>query len=184
MMVILSGCWQSDYTKLVKRELKKGVRQDSLVLGIYFGKTRDEFYGKCFDLNRDSLVTEGPNGATVQYLFTDSTVHDQPVPMRLLFIPQFDENDIINEMNFEFSYVAWAPWNDQFHSDKLILKVQQLLMEWYKGNAFVMAEINGQETPVKVDGNRRMIVYIKDAQNVVVKVQDILHPKYRHSISK
>jgi len=181
--IVVSGCFQSDYTRLVKAELAKGIRMDSVLMGIRLGDTREEFYGKCFDLNKQQLVTAGPNGATVQYLFTDSLFHDEPAALRLLFIPAFDKDDIIMEMNLEFSYSAWAPWNEQYQSDKLKEKVLQFIMHWYKGNEFVIAKIQGSDVPVKVDGNRRMLVYIKDEQNVVVKVQDILHPKYKHSIT-
>lgn len=179
----LSGCFQSDYTKLVKAELDKGIRVDSLLLGINFGDTRDEFYGKCFDLNKQQLITQGPGGATVQYLFKDSLVHEAPTDLRLLFIPVFDQSDVIIEMNLEFSYSAWAPWNEQYQSDKLKEKVLKLIQRWYKGNEFITAEIDNNKVPVKLDGNRRMLVYLKDTQNVVIKVQDILHPRYRHSIS-
>jgi len=183
LTIMVSGCFQSDYTKLVKSELAKGVRMDSVVFGINLGDTRDEFYGKCFDLNKQRLVTAGPNGATVQYLFTDSLVHDTLTAMRMLFIPAFDKDDVIMEMNLEFSYPAWAPWNEQYHSDKLKERVLKLLMHWYKGNEFLVVNINGNDTPIKLDGNRRMIVYIKDEQNVVIKIQDIMHPNYRHSIT-
>jgi hypothetical protein len=183
LATLITSCIQSDYTKLVKSELEKGIRKDSLLLGINLGDSRDDFYGKCFDLNHDSLVTQGPSGATVQYLFKDELVHDTLTNMRLLFIPVFDDQDKIIEMNLEFSYPAWAPWNENYHSDKLKSRVLELLMMWYKGNEFVTATINKTDIPVKVDGNRRMLVYIKDAQNVVVKIQDIMHPKFEHSIT-
>ncbi len=179
---LLSGCFQSDYTKLVKSELANGIRIDSLVFGINFGDTRNEYFGKCFDLNKQKLVTQGPYGGTVEYRFTDSLFHDQPTDMKMLFIPAFDKDDIIIEMNLEFSYPGWAPWNEQYQSDKLKERVLKMLSYNYKGNAFVTVTINGNEYPIKLDGNRRMIVYIKDEQNVVVKIQDILHPKYKHSI--
>lgn len=180
--LMFSGCFQSDYTKLVKSELAKGIRVDSLVFGINFGDTRNVYFGKCFDLNKQKLVTQGPYGGTVEYRFTDSLFHDQPTAMKMLFIPAFDKDDIIIEMNLEFSYPGWAPWNEQYQSDKLKEIVVKMLAYNYKGNDFVSATINEKKYPIKLDGNRRMIVYIKDEQNVVVKIQDILHPKYKHSI--
>lgn len=178
---IAQGCIKSEYTKLVETELARGVRVDSLLFGINLGDSRDDFYGKCFDLNKQKLVTEGPNGATVQYLFTDSLVHPVPKSMMLLFIPAFDDQDKIIEMNLEFSYIGWSPWNKDLSSDKLKEKVVELLKRWYKGNDFITIEIDNVPVPTKLDGNRRMLVYIKDEQNVVVKIHDILHPRYRHS---
>ena len=184
LSLLVSGCFQSDYTKLVKSELAKGIRMDSLVFGINFGDTNDEYFGKCFDLNKQHLVTNGPNSGTVQYFFSGSLVNDKPTTIRMVFIPVFDKDNKIIEMNLEFSYPSWAPWTEEYQSDKLKEKVLQLLMLRYKGNEFVRATINGKEYPIKLDGNRRMVVYIKDEQNVVVKIQDILHPKYQHSITK
>lgn len=179
---VLCGCFQSDYTKLVKSELAKEIRQDSLLFGIRFGDTRNDFYGKCFDLNKQKIVTQGPGNSSVQYLFTDSSIHNNPTPIRLLFYPSFDKNDVIAQMNFEFSYPGWALWNNEFHADSMKVKTMELLMIWYKGNEFVTADVNNTKMPVKLDGNRRLLVYVKDAQSVVVEAQDILHPNFKHSI--
>jgi hypothetical protein len=183
MVFGLIGCFQSDYSKMVRSEIEKGVREDSLLLSINFGDTRNEFYGKCFDLNKKRLVTQGPANTSVQYLFDDSIVHKNPTQLRLLFFPEYDDKDRIAEMNMEFSYPGWAPWNKALQSDSLKIKTMQLLMHWYKGNEFVTANVNDAPMSVKVDGNRRVLVYIKDAQSVSVKVQDIFHPKYKHSIN-
>ncbi len=180
--IVCTACFQSDYTKMVKGELEKGVRKDSLLFSIKFGDTRNEFYGKCFDLNKQRLVTQGPGNTSVQYLFTDSAVHKKPTEMRLLFYPLYDEKEAIIEMDMELSYPGWAPWNRALQSDSLKVKAMQLLMRWYNGNEFVTANVNDQPMSVKVDGNRRVLVYVKDAQSVAIKVQDILHPKFKHSI--
>jgi len=179
---ILSGCLQSDYTKLVKSELAKGIRQDSILLGVRFGDTQNDYFGKCFDLNSKKLVTQGPSGIMVQYLFTDSVVHKEPTQMKLLFEPSFDEARKITDMEFEISYLGWAPWNEQLQSDMLEDKVMKLLLSWYGGNDFITIKLNDADTPVKLDGNRRIMVRIKDAQSVLVKVEDILHPKFKHSV--
>src|SRR5687768_8716741 len=183
IFALLTGCFQSDYTKMVKSELGKGVRNDSLLLTIRFGDTRNDFYGKCFDLNRKHLVTQGPANTSVQYLFYDSVVHKNPTQLRLLFFPEYDEKESIAEMNMELSYPGWAPWNRALQSDSLKDKAKQLLMHWYGGNEFVTADVNEAPMDVKVDGNRRVLLYVKDAQTVSVKLQDILHPKFKHSIN-
>ena len=179
--ILFSGCFQSDYTKLVKSELARGIRVDSILLGINLGDTQDEFFGKCFDLNKNQLITQGPSGLSVQYRFADSLVHNTPTPIRMLFSPSFDDKKMIASMELEFTYAAWAPWNQHLQSDSLKIKVMDLLMLWYGGNEFVTAKVNEKEIPVKLDCNRRLLVHIKDTQSVVVSVQDILHPKFMHS---
>ena len=166
---------------MVLEESARGIRQDSILLGINFGDSRNDFYGKCFDLNKEQLVSQGPSNSSVQYLFTDSLVHEKPQEIRLLFFPTFDKNDKIAEMNLELSYMAWAPWNEGLQSDSLKGKVMDLLVTWYGGNNFVLARVHGEEIPVKVDGNRRILIFLKDRQSVTVKIQDIQHPKFKHS---
>jgi hypothetical protein len=166
----------------VKAELAKGERKDSLLFNVKFGNSKDEFFGRCFDLNRQQLVTEGPGNSSVQYLFKDSLVHEKATSIRLLFMPSYDETDKIKEMNMEFSYTAWAPWNRQYQSDSLKNKVMKLLMKWYKGNEFITAKVGEEEVPVKLDGNRRILVIIRNEQHVLVKVQDILHPSFKHKL--
>jgi hypothetical protein len=165
---------------LVKSELAKGVRNDSLLFGIRFGDTRNECYGKCFDLNRQQLVTAGA-GNNVEFIFSDSLFHKKPTNLSLLFYPSFDQNERISNMKLQFSYRAWAPWNRDLQSDSLIGKTEKILMNWYGGNSFIMAEVGDQRVSVKLDGNRRILLYIFDMQNVSVEVQDILNPVFKHS---
>lgn len=169
---------ESDYTKMVKAELAKGIRQDSLLLGISFGNTREEFYGKCFDLNRQKLVTQGV-GFSVQYMIKDS-LQQPPRNISMLFYPTFDTLDIIKGMDIEFRYPGWNPNIRELQSDSLENHVKKLLLKWYKGNDFVTAHFDKKDTPVKVDANRRIILFVEDEQRILVHVQDLLHPDYRH----
>jgi enediyne biosynthesis protein E4 len=180
--VLFYGC-QSDYTKLVKEELAKGVRKDSVLLGIKLGDSRYDFYGRCYDLNKKQLIIDG-GGGFVQYLFTDSLVHQKPEPMKLLFHPNFDKKNNLAEMFMEFSYVGWSPAVARYQSDSLKEKVMDMLVKWYGGNEFVQAKVDSVELPVKVDGNRRIVIYHKDAQAILVKVQDLLHPIFMHSFTR
>lgn len=180
---LLVSCFQSDYTKLVKSELAKGVREDSILLGIQFGDTREMFFKKCMELNKRKLATQGPSGLRVQYIFTDSSIHKVPTEIKLLFSPNFDDKNIISEINLEFSYTGWAPWNRHLQADSLEPKLLKILDFWYGGNKFIIVDVGDSKIPVKLDANRRLMLKKLDTQTVLVKVQDILHPLFRHSIS-
>jgi len=54
-------------------------------------------------------------------------------------------------------------------------KIMKLLMVWY-GEQICDRRRRGYKVPVKLDGNRRVLVYREDPQNVIVRIQDILHP--------
>lgn len=178
--IVLSGCFQSDYTRLVRSELAKGIRNDSLLLGIRFGDTRDEFFGKCLDLNAQKIVTAGA-GNNVEFFFVDSLFHNKPAKLSLLFYPSFDQNEKIVNLKMEFSYPGWAPWNRDMQSDSLLPKTEKILTKWYGGNHFIRANVMGQKIPVKLDGNRRILLYIRDMRCVSVEVQDILNPNFKHN---
>lgn len=175
--VLMIAC-DSDYTKMVKTELSKGERQDSLLLGVRFGNTREEFYGRCFDLNKQQIVTQG-EGFSVQYIIKDST-RSHPHNITLYFYPTFDSLNIIQGMDMEFFYPGWAMGSRELQSDSLRERVVSLLSEWYRGNDFKTIKINDERVPVKIDANRRIMVHIEDQQRVLVHVQDLLHPDYRH----
>lgn len=181
LCLFFGRCVQSEYTKMVKSELAKGVRQDSILLGMQFGDSQKTFRDKCFALNKKHLTMEGP-GFYVQYYILDSTLHEKPTRIQLLFKPAFDEKKVLTDMSMKFSYSSWAPWHRQFQSDSLKVKVIRLLEQWYKGNKFVVAHVGKNDIPVKVDGNRLILVYEEEPQTVIVKVEDILHPKYRDTI--
>ncbi|MCB0840801.1 MAG: hypothetical protein KDD99_29235 [Bacteroidetes bacterium] len=167
--IIISGCgFQSEYTRLVTRELASGVRNDSLFLGIHFGMTSKEFYLHCWDLNEKQLVRQGNRNMTVEY-----QVEDLEYPASMNFYPDFHE-DKIYEMPVSFMYLAWAPWNQEMSSDSLQEDVMALLMDWYGGNPFIKVEHPQKgAVHVKVDGNRRILIQ-KEEVEVEVRFTDML----------
>ncbi len=175
----LSSCRKSDYTKLVERELKKGVRSDSILLGISFGDTKTDFYAKCAELNKQHLTMQGTMGFSVQYLFEDSIYHKNPTPIKLLFFPYFDENDKLIDMDLKFSYLGWAPWTRDLQADSMKIRLKRILMDWYKGNDFIKAHVGKDTLDVKLDGNRRIVLKVEDAQTVSARAQDLFSPKYK-----
>jgi hypothetical protein len=92
------------YDKLVKTELAKGVRVDSLFLGIRFGMTSKAFYGYCWELNKKGIISDGSNNTMVLYKI-DSGLR---FPASMNFYPDFYDNKVAN-MRVTFQYNAWAP---------------------------------------------------------------------------
>ncbi len=179
--LLTANCIQSEYTKMLKSELGKKVRRDSVLLGIRFGDSQSVFRDKCLELNKRHLTMQG-EGMRVQYLLIDSMMGSGPLTLKLLFKPEFDERDALAAMELRFSYIGWAPWNRNLHSDSLQRRVMNRLTTWYKGNKFVTAHVNKIDIPVKVDGNRRILVYKDEPQYVVVRVEDLTSPIYSKSV--
>jgi hypothetical protein len=78
-----------------------------------------------------------------------------------------------------FSYVAWAPWNKQYSSDSLFLKVQTLFEKWYGGDFKVLDHKTMGKVYYKFDGKRRINIFIRDDQNVQAVFTDMELAKER-----
>ena len=62
-----SGLGSGEYDRLVKKELAKGTRSDSLFMGIYLGMPSQAFYAHCWDLNKKRVFTNGRHHTSVLY---------------------------------------------------------------------------------------------------------------------
>ena len=169
-MMSLLAC-QSDYERTLERELDSGVRHDSLFLGIYFGMPASQFYTHCWQLNRDSLIKQGPSNLSVQYM---PEGYSSKVYMH--FYPNFtpDDRQLIWEMPVLFSYEAWALWNPQFSADTLLPEVLDHFDRMYGGDFLKLEHPDKGEAYVKINGNRRVTVFRKDEQYVQAMITDLL----------
>ncbi len=67
---VISGCTpKAKYERKLKHELAKGVRYDSLFLGLYLGMPEKDFYIHCWELNKKGLIRQGSNNTTVEYRY-------------------------------------------------------------------------------------------------------------------
>lgn len=181
----LSSCIESEYSKLVHAEMAKNISNDELVFDLRFGNTRQEFFDRCWELNRQKLVDQGPNNNFVEYILKPADSTDAAEAISMLFYGSFNEENIMTGMDMEFSYVAWAPWNNKLQAEELIPAIQDTLLDWYPGNKFIPLQIKelNKEAFVKVDGNRQITVYTKNTKDVVVKISDLNH-KYPSKLNK
>lgn len=176
-LFFLYSCQTSEYAKLEKAELAKGVRYDSLFYGIGFGQSKKVFYEICWEKNREGLFSAGgPNNFVKYHMETDSTL---AMDIDMYFYPDFDENENIIGMDMEYKYEAWAPWNEHLTSYRLLPALKDTLMKWYGGNQFIeiASEEESEAIWVKVDGNRRIAIKAKDEERLKVKMVDLTATK-------
>jgi hypothetical protein len=172
-VVMFSSC-KSEYDRLVSSEKEKGIVQDSLYLGMKMGISRQQFFEACAQLNKDSLVQQG-KGVNVFYEIPLLDGEDSVKRKEVNFFAIFDEAKIVRGMQFSFSYKSWSPWGKDLQAYNLLLDIKHRFEKDYGGNKFIEVEFDNFKNKiwVKVDGNRRMIMYPTDAMHVRLKIEDL-----------
>lgn len=167
------GCSsKTKYERRLKHELARGVRCDSLFMGLYLGMSQKDFYTQCWELNKKGLIKQGTNNATVEYNLKGELRH----PGTMDFYPKFAKGTIY-EMPVRFAYSGWAPWNKELSSDNL----QTDVLEWYKkvyGSGFITVKHPQKGNAyVKVNGNRRISIFKENDLYVWAVFTDLLVKK-------
>ena len=159
---LMIGC---DGRLLGSKDEKK---YDSLFLGISLGMEKKAFYDLCWEYNRKKIFTHGPTNQNVEYRIEGEL--KSAVMMR--FYPTF-ENEKIYEMPVTFTYEAWAPWNKQFTSDSLLVDLLPVFKKWYGGEFQVLDHQTMGKIYARIDGKRRINLFIKDDQFVQAVFTDL-----------
>lgn len=168
--VLVSCKKKSLYHQTVKKELASGIKQDSIFLGFYFGMESQDFYNKCWELNKAGLAREGSQNTTVYQKITELN-HDAGFE----FYPLF-KNDKIQSMLGHVAYIGWSPWNKELWPDKLIEDLKNLFEEWYGPGFFPIKSPGRGKAYVKIDGNRRIVLYHEKDQRVEFLFSDLSDP--------
>ncbi|MFP2995745.1 hypothetical protein ABN763_07525 [Spongiivirga sp. MCCC 1A20706] len=160
LILLISSCKQSEYSKLVKREIATERVNDSLFFGLKIGDSKQEFFDKCWKLNSQKLVKHGPSNNFVQYNLPSRKKDSANKKLTMLFYGIFNEEKTMTGLDLKFYYDSWALWNESAHSDKLLPVVKDSLLKWFPGNNFIKIPLKkGQEEVfVKVDGYRRILI--------------------------
>ncbi len=165
--LVIFSC-QSDYQKQEKQELSKGIRHDDLFEGLQLGMTRKAFFDTCLIRNHQMIFKDGLLGK-VHY-----KIKGLSNPASFYFYPDF-KDEKIHQFPVIANYDTWAPWNRGAQSDKLHEELLLLLMKWYEGNPFKKIEAAGKPVIwVKLDGNRRIVLSIRNESQVSIIYKDIL----------
>jgi len=173
ILLWLGSCQTSEYAKLEKEELAKGIRYDSLFHGLKFGQDKREFYQICWDKNKEGILNAGGYSNYVRYemLNKASSIND----ITMYFYPNFNEEGLIIGMEVECQFRSWSPWTTDLTAKNLIPALKDTLMSWYGGNEFIEIpdEAELETIWVKVDGNRRIAIKAKSEERVQMKIVDL-----------
>ena len=152
----------------MKEELAKGVRYDSLFLGIYLGMPQKEFYMHCWQLNKKGLIRQGSNNTSVYYKMPDfkDTVEAN-------FYPAFYK-DKIWKLPVKLNFQAWAPWNREYSSDTLENDLVGKFFDWYGTGFRKVLNARNEVAYYKIDGNRLISIFKDDDQYVWAVFTDLI----------
>jgi hypothetical protein len=169
-VLLMNGCSPgARYERLLRHELARGVRYDSLFLGLYLGMPEKDFYTHCWQLNKRGLIRQGEGNVSVQY----EMKNELPFPALMNFYPKFSDGKI-SEMPVKYKYSGWSPWNRKLSSDSL----QHELLNYYEkiyGKGFlIVSHRTYGNAYVKIDGNRRISIFKADELYVKVTFTDLL----------
>ncbi len=168
---------ESEYSKLLKKELKSGKSFNDLVLGLKIGQTKDDFYEICADLNKKKLITSGARNLYPEYILYPKDSVENGKKIRMSFMGIFDDDRIMKGMDIRFNYYSWIAWREEYNSDNLINEIKDTLQLWYPGNNFIEIDLKldskNNLAYVKVDGNRQITMYKIDGRDVAVIIEDV-----------
>lgn len=168
---------ESEYSKLLKKELKSGKSFNDLVLGLKIGQTKDDFYEICADLNKKKLITSGARSLYPEYILYPKDSVENGKKIRMSFMGIFDDDRIMKGMDIRFNYYSWIAWREEYNSDNLINEIKDTLQLWYPGNNFIEIDLKldskNNFAYVKIDGNRQITMYKIDGRDVAVIIEDL-----------
>lgn len=168
------GCsFNSEYSNLLSRELSSGKINNQLFLGFQFGDSKDDYFDICTELNKKKIITSGGRNFSPEQILIP--IEENGKKIKMSFFGLFDNDRILNGMDIRFNFLGWSIWNKEYHSDNLIHQVKDSILRWFPGNDFIDYQLEdiSKNAYVKLDGNRRIIVYILDNKDVAVKINDL-----------
>ncbi len=161
-LLILSIAFQGCNSPSFNFSSKDSPKTDSLFLGFYLGMAQKDFFDRCTELNSQQKITQGSGGATsVEHKIKGTYGGD--VSMR--FFPTFIKKEMY-EMPVTYTYDSWAPWNKEYSSAALLPKILEKYKAIYGGEFKIVNHPYQGKIYYRMDGKRRINLFIKDDQFV------------------
>jgi len=169
-----SSC-KSEYDQLVKSEMSTGIQHDSLIFNLFLGEKKQEFYSKCWELNKQQIISQGSGNKYARYLEPIDSTDEKKLRKQMDFFGIFDKQEVMRGMEMVFTYIAWSPWNEKVQGDALLKSLKIEFEEKYPGNSFIKVDIKeaNKTAYVKVDGNLQILMFRQGEKEVMVKMEDL-----------
>ncbi|WPR75499.1 hypothetical protein [Algoriphagus sp. NG3] len=152
-----------------EQQLASGKQENELFLGLELGMGKKLFYEKCWQMNNEGILTNGPSELSVEY----QVQMPSSLSTKMRFYPKFQDEKIY-AMPVDYIYEGWAPWNEELSAEKLRSDVLKLYEDWFgPGFIEVKSEDGNQLVFVKIDGNRRTRIFKKNISTVRVEIVDL-----------
>lgn len=171
--LLFQSC-ESEYSKLVKAETSKDEVYTDFFFDLKVGQTKKDFYAICWTLNDQKIISQGPGNNYAKYIINENRDGDT-ARIEMLFYGIFDNAEKMIGMDIKSSYLSYAPWNEDSHSNQLVESLKKKYILDYPGNDFIRINLENAygDAWVKVDANRQILMYPLDQKNVAVKIEDL-----------
>lgn len=174
-VIFFSSCvHKKNYEEVVRDELSRGVRYDSIVYGIRLGMTYDEFYSYCFDKNIEGVFKPNTSGTGVTTILEEG--FNSPVVLE--FYPQVNQNnEIITIYNATLKYKEFSYYNKNHSIKNLLNETIRAFEKGYEGSEFFTIPHENKLLKynyIKMDGNRKITVKPTfEGDQLIIKFEDL-----------
>ena len=174
LMLLLASCGEKISPEAMQsREMARGVRYDSLVYGIRFGMSMEDFARHCAEMNRKKLFMPNSQGNAV--LLTLNEGFEDTVKFE--FFPDRNEDRTLIRLMGTLRYEAFSYYDEKYDIGNLLEEARDFFEKGYGGNSFIAIP---HENPlmkhqyIKVDGNRKITLSPRfDGQSLDVLFEDL-----------
>lgn len=157
-LIFFSSCSEKvSFEEYVEREISKGIRHDSLIYGIQFGMTDEEFKVYCFDMNRKKMFMPNQSGTAVRLELTEGF----GAPVHFEFFPVLESNGRITKLTASMNYRDFSYYDKKYAIENLIIEAKNKFVNGYGGNKFFAIPHENKLLKykyVKIDGNRKIVL--------------------------
>lgn len=173
VLLLLSCRDKVSLEAMQSNELAKGVRYDSLVHGIHFGMSMEDFTRHCAQMNRNKVFMPNSQGNAVRVIFIEGFRE----PVHFEFFPDQNPTQTLVRLIGALRYESFSYYDKKYAIENLIEEAILFFENSYGGNEFIAIQHENvllESKFVKIDGNRMITLSPTfDGQVVEVVFEDL-----------